>query len=158
MKQEEVSQVIQKWLMDEGFGVRQVSNPLCVFNFEVEDGQGRSVTVAQLADKPDQIQLGVNVQLSPGEAARVDALESSKRDELLWNLRFALINLGVGFQNVDVPLEKVTVETVIYYDGLTKHEFMHRLLLVRRALVLFIWILNRQFREPARSIGFRLPS
>ena len=93
--------------------------------------------------------------LAPEQVARIGQMAEAKRTEFLWNLRFALLNIGVGFGPIDLPLESIELSTGIYFDGLTRDSFMHRLFLVRRSWVLINWMLNRELSEPPRQMGFK---
>lgn len=148
---------VERWLMEEGFKVTDDPHPKCVFRLSADNGEGRSVSILQRSGKVDQVEVGVNVEFESTETARISKMEPPERMELLWNLRFQLINLGVGFRGLDLPLRMITVETVVYYDGFTKHEFIHRVALVRRAMVAAVWTVNRYLKEPPRSLGFQLP-
>jgi len=157
MKIAEAKAKVEQWLTEEGFKVADDPHPDCAFRLSADDGQGRSVSILQRPGRIDQVEVGVNVELESTETAKISKMQPSERMELLWNLRFQLINLGVGFQGPELPLRAITIETVVYYDGLTKHEFIHRVALVRRAMVATVWTLNRYLKEPPRSLGFQLP-
>lgn len=131
---------IRNWLLDEGFKIQEIRDPICVFNFLVMDHAERFFQVSQYRTRKDQVGILASVGLAAEGKAKFDALEESKQIEFFWKLRFALLNIGVGAYGLLPPLGKITLETSIYYDGLTKDHFFERVALVQRASLLVTWM------------------
>lgn len=151
---QEAKAKIQNWLLEEGFSIQEVPNQDAVFKFNVTDSEGRTVTVGQGSDKKDEVSIMVAIDAS-GSGSRINAMAAEKRDVVLWDLRFCLLNAGVAFKGVGSPLEMVELYTAIYYDGLTKDRFLFRLFSLRRALALVLAVIGRALQEPPPRIGFR---
>lgn len=147
---------IYKWFSEEEYTVRENPDYLTVFNFSVMDPSGRTVTVLQPTHKRDQIRIIARLELTAEQRAKIEALEESKKGEFLWNLRFALLTIGVAFTGVDLPLNIIVLETVVYSDGLTKDRFLEREFLVRRALLLVGWMMMREIGEAPNIVSFSL--
>lgn len=152
MQTQEAVENIQRWLLAEGYQLQEKPGPDMLFRFDITDPEGLPITVMQPASKEDMVQIGVN--WSPGDyEARFNNLPPERRGALLWNLRFSLLDLGVGFLGLDEPLGMINVSDYIYYDALTKDQLLHRVFHVRRALTLVNWMFNREFQEPPRRNG-----
>ena len=149
---EKAKEQIQKWLLEEGFKVKLISDKNAYFNFVVEDKEGRFTNVYQTIGKPDQIKIATRGILTKTQETKLMGLSGEERNMLLWNFRMGLINRGVGFSSIEIPLKKIKIETIIYYDGLTKDNFMYRLFEVRKTLVFMSWIIDRALGEPRPTI------
>lgn len=152
MQSREAKEKIRNWLLEFGFSIKEISASNTSFNFEGTNGEGRKLNVLQESSKKDEIQLGTRIVVE--QWPRIDAMDIDRRNALLWNLRLALINLGVGFMNIDLPLEEIQLHTSIFYDGLTKDRFMFRLFLLRRAIALVSYMIGRELQEPPPRLGF----
>jgi hypothetical protein len=155
MESDHVKVEIRDWLLKSGMSIREMPDQHAAFNFDVTDEEGRHVTIALPLESPDRITLASRIALSPSDAARIEAMPNGQRSNLLWDLRFGLLNIGVGFMGVQLPLpaDGIFLGTDVWLDALTKHELMNRLLLLRRALLLINWTINRAFQEPPRETG-----
>jgi hypothetical protein len=148
----EMEQKIRNWLLEEGFKITLLSDEHACFNIVAEDTDGRKVNVAQPIKKKDKITIATGAILSKELQQKVITLEAEERNRLLWTLRLGLLNRGVGFSGIEVPLESVEVSTIIYYDGLTKDNFMQRLFEVRKSLLFIFWMVERMLGEPEPTI------
>lgn len=151
-EREEVKKRIQKWLLDEGFKVQSVSNEHASFNFVAEDAEGRKVNIIQPIKKIDQIIIATRAVLTQEQIDKLSRISEDERNRILWTLRFGLLDRGVGFSPISMPLESIQVSTVVYYDGLNKDNFMHRLFEVRKALLFIFWTIDRELGEPKPTL------
>jgi len=147
---EKVKDQIEKWLLDEGFKVESVTNKNAYFNFFAEDPYGRKVSVSQPIKKADQIRLVAGVRLSQEQLNKLSQMSKDRRNEILWKLRFGLLDRGVGFSLIAMPLRGIKISTVVFFDGLTKDHFFNKLFEVSSALVFIFWTIARELgeREP----------
>jgi len=59
--------------------------------------------------------------------------------------------MGVEFSGLDTPSTEMTLRTYVYFDGLTKNEFVQKVLLTIRALSLAVRTFIRALEEQSRS-------
>lgn len=141
----EVKALLQGWLVEEGFQVREVEDPRAHFNLATQHPAGIRLHVAQPRDRKDRVMVVGKVELSPRDLSRFRSLEAKAREDFLWDLRFALITNQVQFQllpNAHDPTA-ILLTRAIWYDGLTKHQFMETLQRVVDAAFLTIWKFRR---------------
>ena len=152
---EKVKNQIEKWLLDEGYKVKSVTNKNAYFNFFAEDPYGREVSVSQPIKKADQIKLVAGVRLSQEQLNKLSQMSEDKRNEILWKLRFGLLDRGVGFSLITMPLRSIKIWSVLFYDGLTKDHFFNRLFKVSNALVFIFWTIARELGEREPTTEFK---
>ena len=103
-----------------------------------------------------RIHLEANVRVSDDHRQQFETLTDDKRREVLWNLRFQLLQMNVDFVGVAEPIEEVILTQRIYLDGLTKDAFIQRFLSVRNAVIAVIWSTIKDLMDvtpPAESAG-----
>lgn len=151
-KGKEVEEKIRNWLLEEGFKVKLLSNEHASFNFLAEDQEGRKVNIIQLIKDKDKILIVTKASLLEEQKQKLMKLDSETRNRILWTLRFGLLNREIGFSGIGVPLESITLSMSLYYDGMSKDKFMHRLLEVRKALLFVMWLVDRELGEPEPTV------
>lgn len=147
---EEARDKIQNWLMSEGWQIAEQAHPDMTWLIRVEDAGGRKVLVGQSKAREDLIQLEARVNIEDEYRQKFESLPEDKRREILWDLRFRLLDMNVDFVGVTEPMEAVMLIQRIYLDGLTKDSFIQRFLIVRNAEIAVIWsvIQNLEGVEP----------
>jgi hypothetical protein len=135
---------IQSWLLGEGWELAEKEHADALWLVEARDTGGRHLIVGQKRGKADQVVLEGAVMLSEPHQRSFEALDPAARQELLWDLRFTLIRIGVEFQGVQDPFRRVTLGQRIYYDGLTRDAFLQRVTQVRNAVLATIWTFARR--------------
>jgi hypothetical protein len=135
---------ITTWLLGEGWQISEKPHGDALWLLEASDSQGRHVAVGQRRGKPEQILLEAAVGLSEHHQQRFSELAPAARQELLWELRFGLLALGVDFHGAQEPLQRVVIGHRIYEDGLTRDLFAQRLFQVRNALLTVLWTVARR--------------
>lgn len=143
----EVRDRIQKWFLDEGFTIRPGRDQNAFFDFAIEFHDGSRLNVSQRTDKPDQVVIVTRLRLSKEQTNRLMGMNITKRNEILWDLRFGLLSRRVGFSAIDMPLRSLEISSAVYYDGLTKDHFMSECFKVRNALVYIEWTIGRELSE-----------
>lgn len=155
----EVRAQVQTWLLGEGWRLTEKSHGDALWLLEARDAAGRHLVVGQKQGKQDQILLEGAVGIAPQHGTQIEGLPFADRQELLWDLRFTLLGLGVEFQGVEEPLTRVMVGQRIYFDGLTKDRFLQRVSQVRNGIIAVIWSVARRLNlnptpeAPAGSDG-----
>jgi len=135
---------IQSWLLGEGWELAEKDHGEALWLVEARDAGGRHLIVGQKRGKPDQVILEGAVVLSEPHQRSFEALNPEARQELLWELRFSLLGLGVEFQGVQDPFRRITLGQRVYYDGLSRDGFLQRVTQVRNAVLATIWTFARR--------------
>jgi len=152
---------IQSWLIQQRWSIRAVSAPETQWVLICEDEGQRKVVLVQPSKIENQVAIQGAVKIEEPAKSLFSALSPDKRDEFVWELRFALLSMGVGQDGVKEPLELIKVNQVIHYDGFTQDAFWQRVLLVRNALVTIQWMIARRFAQPPIKpppLGFPTPT
>jgi len=68
---------------------------------------------------------------------------------VVWNIYRDVSIMGVEFSGLDTPSTEMTLRTYVYFDGLTKNEFVQKVLLTIRALSLAVRTFIRALRSKA---------
>ncbi len=147
---------IQKWLLAEGWRLREKQHEDAAWLVDGEDGAGRHIVVGQKKGVPDQVLIQGAVLLSDQHRQQFETLAPAERQDLLWDLRFRLLGLGVEFSGVQDPLQTVNVSQRIYSDGLTKDRFLQRASRVRNGILAVLWTISRRFSQWPGSEGGEL--
>jgi len=145
---------VQNWLMSEGWQISEASHPEFAWLIRAEDGAERRVLVGQNKAREDRIHLEANVRISEDHRKQFESLAEEKRREVLWNLRFRLLQMNVDFVGVAEPIKEVILTQRMYLDGLTKDAFIQRFLTVRNAIIAVIWSTIKDLMDvkpPAKS-------
>ncbi len=147
---EEARDKIQNWLMNEGWQIAEQAHPGMTWLIRAEDAGGRKILVGQSNARTDMIHLEARVNIEDDYRQRFESLPEDKRSEILWGLRFRLLQMNVDFAGVTDPMAAVVLTQRIYLDGLTKDAFLQRFLIVRNAEIAVIWsvIQNLEGVEP----------
>jgi hypothetical protein len=130
---------VQNWLMSEGWQIAEPTHPEFAWLIRAEDGGERRILVGQNKAREDRVHLEANVKISDDHRKLFESLPEIKRKEILWNLRFQLLQMNVDFAGVAEPLQDVILTQRIYLDGLTKDAFIQRFITVRNAVIAVIW-------------------
>jgi hypothetical protein len=130
---------VQNWLMSEGWQIAEPTHPEFAWLIRAEDGGERRILVGQNKAREDRVHLEANVKISDDHRKLFESLPEIKRKEILWNLRFQLLQMNVDFAGVAEPLQDVILTQRIYLDGLTKDAFIQRFITVRNSVIAVIW-------------------
>ena len=131
--------MVQNWLMSEGWQIAEPTHPEFAWLIRAEDGGERRILVGQNKAREDRVHLEANVKISDDHRKLFESLAADKRKEILWNLRFQLLQMNVDFVGVAEPLQDIILTQRIYLDGLTKDAFIQRFLTLRNAVIAVIW-------------------
>ena len=130
---------VQNWLMSEGWQLSEPTHPEFAWLIRAEDAGERRILVGQNKAREDRVHLEANVRISDDHRKQFESLPEDKRREVLWDLRFQLLQMNVDFVGVAEPLKDIILTQRIYLDGLTKDAFIQRFLTVRNAVIAVIW-------------------
>jgi len=139
---------LQKWLLEDGYKIQSQPDKNTSFRIIATDNQGIKIQVLQPIAKPDQVVIAAGLNISEDRQHTLQSKDDKEQLRILWELRFGLLDLGVGFRQISMPLQNVEVSTLIYYDGLTKNAFMNEYSKVKRAVLFVFWTIDRELGEP----------
>jgi hypothetical protein len=151
---EETRGKVQNWLMSEGWQIAEPTHPEFAWLIRAEDSGERRILVGQNKAREDRIHLEANIRISDEHRKLFESLPADKRKEILWNLRFQLLQMNVDFVGVAEPLQDVILTQRIYLDGLTKDAFIQRFITLRNAVIAVIWSTIKDLQDvkpPAKS-------
>jgi hypothetical protein len=144
---EKVKSNIQKWLLEDGYKIESQPDQNTLFRFIATDKSGIKTIIVQPTLMLDQIVIGAGINVDNVQQSLLQTLENKERLDFLWDLRFGLLNLDVGFHGISLPLEKIEISKTIYYDGLTKDALLQKVSNVTRAVIFAKWTFDRKFGE-----------
>ena len=142
-----VKDKIQKWLLDEGYKIQTVPNEKASFAIMATDSQDIKTQIIQPKGKDDLAVIVAGITFSEEQQSALKNKEVKERTRILWEMRFGLLNMGVGFGGITVPIKNIQVSTHIYHDGLNKNAFMEKIAQVKRAVLFVLWSINKELGE-----------
>ena len=147
----EVRHQLSDWLLAEGWKLSDVSGKAQSTAWAIRgtDPHKRVVVFGQDAKKPDVLVMQAPITVDDSSRARLGALGPEKNAELGWEVRFQLLNMGVQFTNLTVPLERFALVLRMYTDDLRRNEFFDRLDRLQNAIMASIWLIRRALSQPA---------
>jgi hypothetical protein len=135
---------VAQWLLSESWQLTARDHPEALWLLEARDAADRFVLVCQKKNRSDQVVMEATVGISPEHREQLAALPAEERREILWELRFTLLQMGLEFHAVQEPLERVSLGQRIYEDGLGKDAFLQRISLVRNGILAVVWTISRR--------------
>lgn len=144
---EKVKNNIQKWLLEDGYQIELQPDKNSLFRFIATDMIGIKTLIFQPNLMTDQILVAAGINFDDNQQNLFQTLENKDRVDFLWDLRFGLLNLDVGFNGITVPLKGIEISKPIYYDGLTKDALLQKLTTVKRGVLFTMWTFDRKFGE-----------
>jgi hypothetical protein len=141
------SDIIQKWLADEGLFRQKVVDENANFHFSIELGPGNAIDVVQPKGKEDLIIIGSGVTVSPEHLRKISQLNKKRKENFLWNFRLALnqMEIGLNLNHPDNVLHFFAVNDSIYEDGLSKDRLISTVNKIARAKIHGIWLVQQEF-------------
>ena len=142
---------VRTWLRQEGWRIGELYAPDAAWIFSAEDNNENAVIIGQPKQPPDELFIHGNIKISEDCRENLEALSPQEYRQLLWNLRFGLLQAGVDFMGIDDPLDLIMMRQNIYDDGLTKDMFFQRLHQVIRGMRFVLWALMRDNLVPPKE-------
>lgn len=91
------SEMIKKWLEEEGFLRMEVPDENARFHYVVNYPDDHVIDIIQPAGKEDMVLIACATSVSPEHQAGIRALSMEKRTEFIWKVRFTLNRFGLIF-------------------------------------------------------------
>lgn len=148
-----VRERVRQWISEEGNTVTLVDDPQCRFNLEVANQVGLRFNVFQPNVSRDGVLVIGKIEVDQATRQNLSGLDSSERNEFLWDLKFDLLKSHFTFNmqpNGENP-QFIIIQEVVYLDDLTKGKLIGALQHVNDGMLLVLWYLARRFGGTATS-------
>lgn len=154
---ERIKDRVQTWLMEDKWSLRKVTIADSLWAFAAEDTLGRKIVVGQKPDREDELIIQGSINIGSELANKLENLPQIEMDELLWDIRFELLRTNLEFDGIESPLERIGVNERLFFDALTKDEFLKRASDVRKGVLIVLRMLARKFAQqpPKKQLGFQ---
>jgi hypothetical protein len=146
-----VHERIRKWMAEEGWDVRDVGDPGSSFHVVVMLETGLGIKIFQLMNDIDHITLSYHWSYPDDVQGIIGGLPKGDLRDAVWNIYRDVSIMGVEFTGLDTPSTEMTLQTYVYFDGLTKDTLVQRIRLTIRALMLAGRTLRRALEAQGRS-------
>jgi hypothetical protein len=136
LQADEVEQVLEAWLNEEGFSLWKVTDKKLRFSVKMARDEYPPLLVVQSKGRVDSVQVTGEVRFSYEDQKRISGLPEKERNFLLFDLRMVLLATECRFQFMPSPKawSSIRLSKTIFYDGLTKDRFFEVVDVVSRAL------------------------
>ena len=147
----EVRHQVSDWLLAEGWGLTDMTGKAqgAAWAIEGTDPNKRVVVFGQGEKKPDALVMQAPINVDEPSQARLAALGPEKNEELGWEIRFQLLNMGVKFAGLTLPIQRFVLVSRVYTDDLGRNDFFERVDRLQDAIIATIWLIRRTLAEPA---------
>jgi hypothetical protein len=143
----EIKAKIQNWLIEEDYKVSKQDNPKTYFTILAEHVTGMHIGVSQELDSKDRLTIQGTVEIKNDKFQK---LPENERLDFLWQLRYDLITNDINFAmfpDGKFP-QRIALLKNIWYDGLTKNNFMNVTQRVVDGKLLILWKLQQKLGAP----------
>ena len=154
MEKEEIDNVMEKvrrWLVEEGIYKGEIPDENATYHFAVEVplGSGLKADIIQPKNKKDLVLIVGTVVLVEQHYNALKSMPKTKREELLWEMRFELLFRDSDFQIIPSAegFKGIQFTRPRYFDGLTKNKFFECLRENFKCQLYIIWKMNQLFGE-----------
>ena len=142
-----VRDLVRGWLEDQGWQPADLQTPGFIWRISATGSEGRKLDVFQPRDRADRVQIQAAVMVTGEHRSKLDQMEPRERSNLLWDLRFRLVGMGLDFAGMADSPRTITIVQHIHYDGLSKDAFLQRVAQVHRGLLVTLWTIGRKLEE-----------
>ena len=145
MTPQQIGTMIHDWLEEDGFPIENADVPNTDFSWSIITTK-RKIYVLKFKNRNDSIVVTSGVVLGENKER---ILEESKVGDRFYELTTKYLELGLNysfqpnFQNADL----IELSQSIHYDGLTKHELIQTVGLIRNIIVWTQQKLNKEINE-----------
>lgn len=134
---------LRTWLTDDGWSVKGVVDEQNHQNFEFSAGND---VYHLVHPNPHAESAGIISGLDGGPLNKaLEGEDPEEIDDFLWDIRLRLIELGVEFQGIEYPAQKIVIHVPVYFDGTTRESFFNKQRKVKNATYLLQWVLKSRF-------------
>jgi hypothetical protein len=146
---EDLGKKVKDWLVETGVYRDKIADDKANWHYVVEIGPSAVLDVAQQKGKDDMVIIASGITLAKQHYDALRGLPRSKRDELLWEMRFQLLFQPCDFVMLpnENDLQTFQFTRGLYQDGLTKQGLMDSLAMVHRCKLFVNWKMIQMFGE-----------
>jgi hypothetical protein len=144
---------VKEWLVEAGIYRDKIPDDKANWHYIVEIGPAAVLDIAQQKGKDDMIIIASGITLSKEHYDLLRGLPRSKRDELLWDMRFRLLFQPCDFAMLpsETDLQTFQFTRGLFQDGLTKQVLMDSLAMVHRCKLFVNWKMIQMFGENPKT-------
>jgi len=141
--------IIRDWLVQEGLFKEQIQDETANFHFLVNYPEDHVLDLIQPKHKDDMILIGCASEIAPEQVALIKDASEKKREEFIWDIRFALNQFLLDFE-LEHPsnvLQRFVISEEMFEDGITKHSLIMAIKKVFKGKLQCLWIAGKTFGE-----------
>ncbi len=129
----ELQDRLERWYVEYGFTIKREPSDDTHFQFFVIDDQQLVVAISQFREREEFITVGSRIDVPEDMQTALAGVEDA-REDLLRNIRLALLGAGVTYFIDGEPLETIYINLAVpLEDSLTEYRFHDKYSLIRRA-------------------------
>lgn len=142
---------ISDWLLAEGWKLKEITERAqrAAWALQGMDDRQKVVIFAQGANRPDALIMQARITVDEASQARLNSLGAQENDRLGWDIRFQLLNMGIKFRGLTLPLNQFTLVQRVYTDDLGRNGFFERVDRLQNGIFAAIWLIRRALDQPA---------
>jgi len=145
---QETATRVEAWFVDADWNTEHLSQPYLAWGFKATNRNGTVILVSQRTDRHDLIVIEAILAIAERNQHRLTQLPKRERVELLWEVQLQLMQMGVLYDGINDPLQRVTVLQQVHYDGLTKDTLFQRVFQVVSGMFAVDVMIARKFIDP----------
>ncbi len=142
-RKKEVIEKIKKWLNEESIGIINIDNPLADYQVNTIN-PNQSICLPK--NKIDSIEFVTSVYITEGDQKTYVAMKNNEEKlRIIWDLQRSLLEINVEYEfKPDTDnLESIIIKKTMYFDALTKHNFMDTIFALQRGFYLIELMLRQ---------------
>jgi hypothetical protein len=142
---------ISDWLLAEGWQLNDITDKTegAAWALKGTDPRKKVVIFAQGAKKPDTLIMQAPIAVDETSQARLVSLGPEKNEALGWEIRFQLLNMGLKFAGLTLPLDRFGLILRVYTEDLGRNGFFDRLDRLQNGIFAAIWLIRKALAQPA---------
>ena len=139
---------ILEWMAEDDWKIQERNQSDALWLADCKPPIGPGITVGQMRDKPHRLVLVSSIRPDPAVDSRLRSLGVETYEELIWAIRFRLLDMNLLFRGVKRPLQKIDVEHRIHFDGASRDRFFRDLERVRFGAMAVQFEIQRSLGQP----------
>jgi hypothetical protein len=139
---------VERWLREEFTEVREERLDGMAWSYRFRTPGGRYLLLSRPIAAPESLTIVSTVTVSAEHTGAFNDLPREARSKFLWDLTIELLRMGLNYEGLSDPPGKIGVYTRVFFDGMNRDLFTHRVYSVDTAIMLIIALLRRLIGEP----------
>lgn len=147
---QEIRQRVITWLQADFYTIEAPDPPegIAWIVRGAESQNVHTVIVGQYSNQPEAIVIMSRVGPPASDALSLGNLKAEQAADLQSDIALRLLQKDLTFTGLTHPLKQVDIQTSIYTDGLTRHEFVTRIRQVKSGCLIVLWCIARMLGQP----------